>query len=188
MPEIAQQVTVLPVENNDLMDPYESIIQDMELDPSDAAWMAAFVDPKNIVEAMKGIEYDVKEKIRVLGVALKSGTISQQMSAMKMLDGMVENSLASRGIIMKPGAGPLGTTDPLGLPQALHSVEMVEKSCKVTLANTAELADVKDEAQPLKEPTDGKETEDPIDDAFYEDTRGTNSNIFRPPQEGIGAA
>ena len=165
---------------NELLDPFTSIVNDLELKQDDALYLASFVDSEQIVRAMRNGNYTVSRKIDLLTNVLndEKSTTAEQMRAMKMLDEMLANSLSTRGIQMRP-VPVSGVTNPIGQPQALHSVEMIEKSVKMTMANTATMEQIKDDPQPLKEQTDAK-AEENQDDSFYEDSRGQQANVFRP--------
>ena len=168
-------------ENNELIDPYTAIIQDMDVNQDDAAYLASFVDTSIIVKALKSIKYDVKKKIKMLGDVFsdEKSTAGEKMRASKILDDIMDGALASQGIFMRPSSGPAGSAVPLGLPIA--SVTMTEKSVTMTREATSGLEAATTEIQPLKEPTDEKEKDDnPEQDAFFEDHRGTGSDVFRP--------
>jgi hypothetical protein len=175
-------------QENELLDPYTSIVDEMEIKQDDAAYMASFVDSEKIVAALKKAQYNVGRKVEILTniIAGEDSSISEQLRAMKIIDEMLASSLAARGIQVRPVAMS-GVTNPLGQPQAIHSVEMIEKSVKMTMANTEALTEIKDQPQPLKELIDGKKEEND-DDAFFEDHRGTTGNVFRPATGELNAS
>jgi hypothetical protein len=170
----------MPDKENQLLDPYVSIVNDLETKQDDALYLASFVDSEQIVKALKAANYTVERKIEILTGVLNdvSSSSAEQIRAMKLIDEMLANSLSARGIQVRP-SGVSGITNPIGQPQALHSVEMVEKSVKMTMANTKTMEETKEDPQPLKENTDGK-TEENEDDSFYTDHRGEQANVFRP--------
>lgn len=173
-----------PSEPNELLDPYTSIVNDMEIGQDDAAYMASFVDSSKIISALKKAKYTVKMKIEKLTdvIADSKSTVGETMRAMKMIDDMLAASLASRGIMMTPNQIS-GVTSPIGQPQPVHSITMTQKSVQLVMDASEKLEDVSEEKQPLKEQDDGKkEDSNPEQDAFFEDERSGNDNIFRGAQ------
>jgi hypothetical protein len=174
------------IEKDGLRNPYAVIVEDMVLNESDAAFMASFVDTTVIVKAMKKIKYSVKTKIALLGKVIgenTEATIPQQLAAMKQLDEIIAHSLASQGIIVRAAPGVSADTTPLGLPQAqVSSVEMTEKSVKMTMANSEQLDGMSEaDVQPLVK-ENKNDSEEIGQDKFYEDDRSKNPQIFRAAQ------
>lgn len=175
-----------PVEN-ELANPYQAVIDDMKVHQDDASFLAGFVDTGVIVKALKKIKYNVKRKIELLGDVLDDdkSTVSETMRAMNALDALMEKALTTQGIFVRPHPGN-GNVNPIGLPVA--SVTMTEKSITLTREATSDLEETAEVEQPLQEPDDGTEKEDnPEQDAFFEDNRGDNANIFRPASGQLGS-
>ncbi len=172
-----------------LVDPYEMIISDMSTDPNDAMALAQFVDTSAIVKVFKDIGWTIEREVNELGSILTNGSATQKLAAMSRLNNIKDRALASRGIFIG-ASGPPGSTDPLALPGGVSTVEMTEKTVKMTRENTAGLAKTVENKQPLmaKEIKDDEENDEEGQDAFYEDERGTTANIFRAATVDIGCS
>jgi len=177
--EIAKQ------DDSSLLDPYEMIVTDMATDPGDAMELAQFIDTSAIVKAFKGIKWTIKREITELGEILDTGSPAQKIAAMTRLNNIKDRALASRGIFVGT-SGPPGSVDPLALPESYNSVEMTEKTVRMTRDNTAGLAKEESIQPLLKEQQNGQEKDDETQDAFYDDTRGKDANIYRAASVDIG--
>ena len=170
-----------------LLDPYEMIVTDMATDPGDAMALAQFIDTSAIVKVFREIKWTIEREITELGEILNTGSPSQKITAMTKLNSIKDRALASRGIFVGT-SGPPGSVDPLALPEGISSVEMTEKTVKMTRENTAGLVKTVENEQPLmaKETKDGTEKDDESQDAFFEDERGKTGNIFRQASVDLG--
>jgi hypothetical protein len=174
--------------DDDMRDPYKTMVEEMQTDPGDAAALAQWVDPKIIVAAFRKIKYDLPKKIDVLGGILDDdkSTPAEKMKAMKELDAIRENSLSHRGIMVHGPQSLGGVTNPLGLPPTVQSVTMTQTKKSVTLAMQPDIIgpepDEEENIQPLHQETKHAEqtAEQTGADDFFEDERGSNPNIFRP--------
>jgi len=169
------------VDNSSLESPYPQIVK--QLDPDDARALAMHVDVGMIVQEFKKINYDLQRKIKELGDILDTGTPPQKMAAMDRLDNIREAAVSKRGILQMPSGSASGSDQPLGLPSP-RTVEITEKSVKMTMDSTAGLAVIEPDKQPLKEQDNAEEKEPDQDDAFYADTRG-DKDVFRGPTVAI---
>jgi len=181
-------MTDLPSQRDATMDdPYLALVEDMKTNPEDAAALAEYVDPGVIVASLKKINYNVVRKIEELGKILENGTNAEKMKAMRELDAIRETSLAHRGIFVRGDPTIGGSRSPIGLPQSLESLTLTKTTQQATLTMRQQFDALPDEQkeQPLQENPDHDEAkQEPPDqsgdDTYFEDSRGTDPNIFRP--------
>ena len=183
VPGVPETKPVKTDKDDALLDPYEMIISSMETDMDDAMVLAEFVDTSAIVKAFQAIGYNLMAKVQALGDILQTGSPSQKMQAMDRLDEIKEKALERRGIFTSPRGSVKGFEDPLALPGS-RSLEMTERTLKVTQEITDRVPAMVEPAQPMQEKTDGedKEAKDGkfIDgqDSYFPDERGRKT-VFR---------
>lgn len=180
--------------DDDMQDPVETLLAERRPSAEDAEYIAEFLDTGALIAMFREGNYNAKSKIARLIQIFDTGTPSQSMQAMKLLDEAWGTALMRRGALMRPiPSGQAGTTEPIGLPmQQVESVEIATRSVRLSLASAQQYE------PSLQENPDGQAQQAPAqeqesrgddrdgDDDYFPDERDTQSSIHRPPTRAHG--
>jgi hypothetical protein len=177
--------------DDEMADPMQAILQQMRTNPEDAAVIGQFLDIGVLVPLFRKHKYGAEKKVEVLLNIIDTGTPTQKMRAIQMLDQIWETALVRRGMLME-NSGNVPANLPTGPVAAPHTVRSIEASqttrrIRMTMNESAQaIAATAQPQQPLEEPDHGPqekpETEGQDEDAeYFSDERGINPDIFRPP-------